>query len=85
MPVVAQYIRGQRVDNPIGVLSHFMDIPLKEDVVGYLVDVRKDLGCGSARHIDSALDRASIRRCSAVLALVWLENGNERTEIHRIK
>ena len=79
------YIRGQRVDNPIGVLSHFMDNPLKDDMVGYLVDVRKDLGCGSACHIDSALDRASIRRWSAVLALVWLENGNERTEIRRIK
>ena len=70
-------LRGLRVDNPIGVLSHVVDIPLKEDVVGYLGDVRKDHGCGSVCHIYSAVDRASIRRCSAVLALVWLENGNE--------
>ena len=62
-------LRGVRVDSMIGVLGHVVDIAMKKDVVGYL-DVRKDLGRGSACHIDSALDKASMRRCSAVLALV---------------
>ena len=42
--------------------SCVLGIPLKEDVVGYFGDVRKDLGRSSASRMVSALDRKSIRR-----------------------
>ena len=57
--------RGLRVDNLIGILLRVVGTPLKEDVIGYLGDVRKDLGRSFGGQMDSSLDRASIRRCSA--------------------
>lgn len=58
--------RGPRVDNSIGILGRVVGIPLKQDVIGYLGDVRKDLRRSSAAvHMDSSLDRMSSRRCSA--------------------
>ena len=57
--------RGLRVDNSIGILLRVVDIPLREDVIGDLGGVRRDLGRSSAGQMDSPLDRASIRRCSA--------------------
>ena len=62
--------RGPRVDSPIGVLGRVVGIPSKEDVVGHLGDVRKDLGRSSVTsvgHIDSSLNRTSIRHCTVVL------------------
>ena len=57
--------RGPQVDNSIGILGRVVGIPLKQDVIGYLGDVRKDLRRSSAVHMDSSLDRVSSRRCSA--------------------
>ena len=62
--------RGPRVDSPIGVLGRVVGILSKEDVVGHLGDVRKDLGRSSVTsvgHIDSSLNRTSIRHCTVVL------------------
>ena len=74
------------MDNSIGILGRVVGIPLKEDVIGYLGDVRKNLGrSSSAGHVDSSLDRASICGCSARTGPRWLENRYERTEIHGIK
>jgi hypothetical protein len=57
--------RGLRVDNSIGILRRVVGTPLREDVIGDLGDVRRDLGRSSAGQMDWSPDRASIRRCSA--------------------
>ena len=77
--------RGLRVDDSICILGLVVDIPLKEDVVGHVGAVRKDLGRSSVViWIRRWMGQVSVI-VVLIPVLVWLETRNEWTEIDGIK